>query len=703
MRQPDYKMIQGGNIQVPMNPQLAGASGRGLARLGSTLAGVGVEASAILQKVKKADEDGKLIDAEEEWENSYAEYQKKMAITRNSPLEWQTGWEKNSQKLRHSIDNMEGSKEFKNNLRLRFTRWDGNVNRSIGRSATNTSFSNTANSYAAKYDRAQSQNNTELMLQTAQEATTLGYWPESRLYEAETAAKKLSITNEQTHGMQTDAFETFEEIETNKWGEDKYTHQRKVAKYRPALNAARRQIVDDAVNGVISGGISTPEDLEKEEYENLLPVQKEKIATFMKKFHDQKHKEWVASPEQQAIISSKVQDGIYNFQPNGEDSDMGYADVKMWINQLNPSAYKDEMQKALDSKQDGKMAEIKTIKDWGKAQINRNRKNALDRVAKPKVVKKTLFDYLEDGFLRNEQNLKDLGFSKGDVKNIMNAKVDRGANIKGDDARSTYSVQLGMFRDVYQSREDLSAGSDFQREMARTMMTGNLNTVLRESDDPATLLQFDEEQDRIHKMYGDLESEYNNHIKTHPKADKENVEEWLKDNNLYIESTIERNPVINPRPGTETSSVSDKANFGGSPGWFGGNTKQEVEQNLVEIQSPSGAPFRVNKAVAGNFESFLQELEGVVGYPINAQSSGGYHWRNKRGKSSLSQHSYGNAIDINWDENRAFWGGQDAISKIANIDEIAARHGLVWGGSWKNKDTMQFEYHPSTGVPARGV
>ena len=152
-----------------------------------------------------------------------------------------------------------------------------------------------------------------------------------------------------------------------------------------------------------------------------------------------------------------------------------------------------------------------------------------------------------------------------------------------------------------------------------------------------------------------------------------------------------------------TGKVSNKANYGGSSGWAGGKTQKEVEQNLVSITSPSGAKFKVNKTVAGNFASFIEELEDVVGYPIDAKSSAGYNWRKKRGKSSLSQHSYGNAIDINWNENKAFWGGTDAISKIPNIDELAAKHGLVWGGSWKNKDTMQFEYHPSTGIPAREI
>ncbi|MHA2065691.1 MAG: M15 family metallopeptidase, partial [Candidatus Thorarchaeota archaeon] len=202
---------------------------------------------------------------------------------------------------------------------------------------------------------------------------------------------------------------------------------------------------------------------------------------------------------------------------------------------------------------------------------------------------------------------------------------------------------------------------------------------------------------KINSKRGASEYKRNNGIKA---PERKVVPNTFKDRNPH---SLKNKSWKQQQRDTSTGKVSNSANFGGSSGWTGGKTQQEVERNLVSITSPSGAKFKVNKTVAGNFASFIEELEDVVGYPINAESSAGYHWRKKRGKSSLSQHSYGNAIDINWNENKAFWGGEDVISKIPNIDDIAAKHGLVWGGSWKNKDTMQFEYHPSTGVPAKEV
>ena len=135
MRQPDYKMISGGNIQVPMNPQVAGASGRGLARLGQTLANVGVEASGILSELAQANDDKILIETREKWKNSAAEHESWALQNPNMALESQERWGERSQKDSHDIDNMDIHPELKKRLRLEHTQYSGNANRSFGRQA----------------------------------------------------------------------------------------------------------------------------------------------------------------------------------------------------------------------------------------------------------------------------------------------------------------------------------------------------------------------------------------------------------------------------------------------------------------------------------------------------------------------------------------------------------------------------------------
>ncbi|WP_182085198.1 phage tail tape measure protein [Aureimonas sp. ME7] len=115
--------------------------------------------------------------------------------------------------------------------------------------------------------------------------------------------------------------------------------------------------------------------------------------------------------------------------------------------------------------------------------------------------------------------------------------------------------------------------------------------------------------------------------------------------------------------------------------------------NLVTIQAPGGAKFQVHEAAASSFQGFVNELE-AGGYAIDPKTSGGFNYRNKRGGGGLSQHAYGNAIDINPGRNPM--GSRLVTDMPANVSDIAAKHGLSWGGDWKRtKDAMHFEW---TGV-----
>lgn len=125
-----------------------------------------------------------------------------------------------------------------------------------------------------------------------------------------------------------------------------------------------------------------------------------------------------------------------------------------------------------------------------------------------------------------------------------------------------------------------------------------------------------------------------------------------------------------------------------------GDPRQEgwAAQNLTTISSSSGMKAQVHKAAAAAFQGFIKELE-ASGYEI--KSLGGHNVRNKRGGNSLSEHAFGNAIDINPGANPM---GKNLVTDMpANISEMAAKYGLSWGGDWKSvKDAMHFEWRGST-------
>jgi hypothetical protein len=73
-------------------------------------------------------------------------------------------------------------------------------------------------------------------------------------------------------------------------------------------------------------------------------------------------------------------------------------------------------------------------------------------------------------------------------------------------------------------------------------------------------------------------------------------------------------------------------------------------------------------------------------------SIGGYSNRNIAGTNKKSLHSYGFAIDIDPGRNPVTWNGQNITALPKGVGAMAARYGLMWGGSWKGskRDTMHF-------------
>jgi hypothetical protein len=116
---------------------------------------------------------------------------------------------------------------------------------------------------------------------------------------------------------------------------------------------------------------------------------------------------------------------------------------------------------------------------------------------------------------------------------------------------------------------------------------------------------------------------------------------------------------------------------------------------LTTITSPSGARFTVAEEHAPKFQALISDLESS-GYGINAKASGGYNPRTIRGTNKPSNHAFGRAVDINWDRNARGTKG-DIPAELAR--SLAQKHGMTWGGDWRNPDAMHFEVANAGSVP----
>lgn len=122
--------------------------------------------------------------------------------------------------------------------------------------------------------------------------------------------------------------------------------------------------------------------------------------------------------------------------------------------------------------------------------------------------------------------------------------------------------------------------------------------------------------------------------------------------------------------------------------WFG---------KSVKFTNVNGAAEQLGK-VAKEIEEKHPELKKYM------ESSGTFYWRQVRGATRQSAHSYGIAIDIgvhfsdywHWADKKATETTEIPYRNRIPLEivEVFERHGFVWGGRWYHFDTMHFEYRP---------
>jgi hypothetical protein len=117
---------------------------------------------------------------------------------------------------------------------------------------------------------------------------------------------------------------------------------------------------------------------------------------------------------------------------------------------------------------------------------------------------------------------------------------------------------------------------------------------------------------------------------------------------------------------------------------------------LVTIKTRGGVPFTVAREAAPRFQGLLDDLE-KNGYPLKSGESGGYNDRNIAGTNTKSQHAFGNAVDVNWNDNPR--GGSQPSMPPFLADSLARKHGVEWGGLWNNADPMHFEVARNSPAP----
>ena len=120
---------------------------------------------------------------------------------------------------------------------------------------------------------------------------------------------------------------------------------------------------------------------------------------------------------------------------------------------------------------------------------------------------------------------------------------------------------------------------------------------------------------------------------------------------------------------------------------------------LSTVILKSGLRVRVATKIAPLVKYLGDETERR-GYDLRPADTGGYNFRAMRGSSSTSFHSWGLAVDLNWQTNPMTRRGGPVRTDMPRwLITLWEDHGFRWGGRWN--DAMHFEFRGSPGEADR--
>lgn len=119
-------------------------------------------------------------------------------------------------------------------------------------------------------------------------------------------------------------------------------------------------------------------------------------------------------------------------------------------------------------------------------------------------------------------------------------------------------------------------------------------------------------------------------------------------------------------------------------------TNSWAKNNMVKADLPIVRKKWIHKKLVNAFTDSLTQIQDIgLSYLIYQFGTWAPRHMMHNTNKPLSLHSWGIACDINWSQNRYGTDGNLHPDIISAFE----KHGFSWGGRWRTKDPMHFEYY----------
>jgi hypothetical protein len=309
-------------------------------------------------------------------------------------------------------------------------------------------------------------------------------------------------------------------------------HVDDIPRLQDAARSASRQSIGDSVDSfgddIATGKIKTPDDIDRLYGNRVPPRIVERMKGELAQRFDEGEKARMMSPEYQAQAigrASAIMDGLSTASP--EDFEERYATASFLLDSLEDSPAKRMLKDRLTTTKTGREAEIKTHADAAMKALETYNKRELEKAGVsgtsgsatriPGAQEIPTSRAIADGFLRDLNKLKALGFSDEQASKIRDAKDSKG-DLSDSEAKQA-------FREMWKSRENASFEADpLTMATADAILGGSekVSYVSPEAQDAAIATRM-----RVEREAGERQIKLAEWLKLNPEAKPAEIDEKI--------------------------------------------------------------------------------------------------------------------------------------------------------------------------------
>ena len=511
---PGANLLQSYNVAANGSMKAAAAPWAAVVDAGDDISQLGDRGAELAIKLQRVNNVKLANEMEIAMDEEYATFTQEMATNPN-PDQWRDQWGKRLETLKKSHMTDQLAPEQQAVLGERYARFASKSSINIAEQATVHGIGQAKQAIGNRIEQSVRRGDSDGGIQAIQDGVSAGLW-------ALPEAEKLTMDFEQKmevqtveSDMQTDPLGTLDRLSQKNgdgtWANFTQLDPNQRARLQDAAKAQKREViglaVDDAQDGMASGAISTPEQLERRIGGVVPPRVMEQLQGELAKRWDAKEIAKRATPEYQSETVGKVSSMLDGYSAEADDYDEKFVEMDSMVRSLpEGSAAKVELSRRLNQVRTGQFREVETAADAARQNFQQAYKDQFFGETKQKQSLRTVLD---DGFLTNPENLLKGGFSEDQAKQIAEAKTEK--------------ERIDLFRTLHKDRPNKSKLTPYEREAYKAIRDGKGPTTEIEWEDP-------DMTKKAERGLGDALTEFEKWLKANP--DKANDQDAI-DKKVY--------------------------------------------------------------------------------------------------------------------------------------------------------------------------